>query len=262
MIKTNFHTHTFRCKHAEGSDEDYVIQALEYGLVELGFSDHAPWPNHPLDTRNIRMDISQMADYVNSVNVLKRQYANRIKIYLGIEAEYYDGREDQLKDLIEKYDLEYVILGNHFHRFETQARYYGHYADMEHLFTDYEHDTMMALESGLYDGFAHPDIFCKALSVWTPEAEAMSRRILLKAKELNIPVEYNLGGIRNRYTKMSYPYPRFWELVAEIGGPVYIGVDAHSPLDLTDYQTILDAELTLKELGIAPIEFLPFKRNR
>lgn len=262
MITTNFHTHTIRCKHAEGTDEDYVLRALEAGLVELGFSDHSPWPYHALDSRNIRMDISLMPDYVHHINALKRQYANRIKIHLGIEAEYYEGRQDQLKALIEEYDLDYVILGNHFHLFETAGRYYGHYGDPDALCKDYESDTMKALESGIYDAFAHPDIFCKSLTVWTKEAEDMSRRILQKAKDLNIPVEYNLGGVRNHYSKMSYPFPKFWEVAAQVGGPVMIGVDAHSPEDLIDFQTIEEAESYLSSLGIVPIQTLPLKRRK
>lgn len=261
MITSNMHTHTTRCKHAEGSDEDYVLKALEAGLVELGFSDHAPWPVHPLDTRNIRMDISQMPDYVHHIRVLQRQYANRIKIHVGIEAEYYEGRLDQLKALVKAFDLDYVILGNHFHLFETHGRYFGHYGDPDKLIEDYETDTIKALESGVYDAFAHPDIFCRSLETWTPEAEAMSLRILKKAKDLNIPVEYNLGGVRNRFTKMTYPYPRFWELAAMVGGPVYIGVDAHSPMDLTDIQTIEDAQAYLKSLGIVPLDSIPLKRR-
>ncbi len=42
MIKTNYHSHTTRCKHAVGSDEAYVLAAIEAGLDEIGFSDHAP----------------------------------------------------------------------------------------------------------------------------------------------------------------------------------------------------------------------------
>jgi histidinol-phosphatase (PHP family) len=260
MITTNYHTHTMRCRHAEGTDEDYVLKALEAGLNELGFSDHSPWPYHPLDSRNIRMDISLMQDYVHHINALRRQYASRIKIYLGVEAEYYEGRMDQLKNLIETHQLDYVVLGNHFHLFETNGRYYGHYNDTENLLRDYEADTMKALESGLFDYFAHPDIFVRSMDKWTPEATEMSIRILKKAKELNIPVEYNLGGIRNQFDRMTYPYPKFWEIAAKIQGPVMIGVDAHSPLDLIDYETIEKAEQYLKKLGINPLKELKMPR--
>ena len=40
MIRNNYHTHTFRCGHAIGNDEEYVIEAIGMGLHTLGFSDH------------------------------------------------------------------------------------------------------------------------------------------------------------------------------------------------------------------------------
>ena len=38
MRKTNYHTHTARCMHACGSDEDYVRAAIANGYEVLGFS--------------------------------------------------------------------------------------------------------------------------------------------------------------------------------------------------------------------------------
>lgn len=39
---TNYHTHTTRCGHAEGTEEEYILTALRCGFKVLGFSDHAP----------------------------------------------------------------------------------------------------------------------------------------------------------------------------------------------------------------------------
>ena len=41
---TNYHTHTTRCGHAEGTEEEYILTALRCGYKVLGFSDHTPWP--------------------------------------------------------------------------------------------------------------------------------------------------------------------------------------------------------------------------
>ena len=41
-MRANYHTHTSRCNHAVGSEEDYVIHAIEQGFDILGFSDHTP----------------------------------------------------------------------------------------------------------------------------------------------------------------------------------------------------------------------------
>ena len=39
----NFHTHTFRCHHASGTPEEYVLRAIDVGIEYMGFSDHFPY---------------------------------------------------------------------------------------------------------------------------------------------------------------------------------------------------------------------------
>ena len=34
--------HTYRCMHASGTDEEYVLSAIKNGYEEIGFSDHSP----------------------------------------------------------------------------------------------------------------------------------------------------------------------------------------------------------------------------
>ena len=41
----NYHTHTYRCKHADGDCCDYAKVAVEQAMEVLGFSDHTALPN-------------------------------------------------------------------------------------------------------------------------------------------------------------------------------------------------------------------------
>ena len=43
MFTKSFHTHTTRCRHAEGEDREYVLEAVKSGMTVLGFSDHSPY---------------------------------------------------------------------------------------------------------------------------------------------------------------------------------------------------------------------------
>ena len=54
-MRTNYHTHTTRCQHATGSDEDFIVSALKGGYQELGFSDHTPWKYRTDYVSDIRM---------------------------------------------------------------------------------------------------------------------------------------------------------------------------------------------------------------
>ncbi|MFL2750649.1 MAG: hypothetical protein ACJ0DI_14580 [bacterium] len=44
MKITNHHSHTFRCKHAQGDAVDYVRHAFQGGASVYGISDHSPIP--------------------------------------------------------------------------------------------------------------------------------------------------------------------------------------------------------------------------
>ena len=39
----NYHTHTARCGHADGTEEAYILRAMENGITHMGFSEHAPF---------------------------------------------------------------------------------------------------------------------------------------------------------------------------------------------------------------------------
>ena len=39
----NYHTHTYRCRHAAGAEEDYVVKSIECGIKYMGFSEHIPF---------------------------------------------------------------------------------------------------------------------------------------------------------------------------------------------------------------------------
>ena len=107
-----FHSHTSRCGHAKGEDEQYVIEAINAGIKTLGFSDHVflPGKHQP----GVRGDYSKLEDYKNSVSSLKEKYKNDINIYLGFECEYFDEFVDYYKSLLEKEGFDYLILGQHF----------------------------------------------------------------------------------------------------------------------------------------------------
>ena len=78
-MKTNYHTHTTRCHHATGSDEDYVLSAIKGGYQELGFSDHTPWKYRTGYLSGIRMTPEEFPEYVQSIRTLQEKY----KIYSG-----------------------------------------------------------------------------------------------------------------------------------------------------------------------------------
>ena len=111
MLTANYHTHTKRCGHATGEDEDYVLEALGHGFRRLGFSDHIRLPG--FSQPYTRGDYSLFDDYCQSINHLKKEYKDRLDIYLGFEAEAFLCYFPYYKELLDNGVIDYRILGNH-----------------------------------------------------------------------------------------------------------------------------------------------------
>ena len=97
-MKTNYHTHTTRCMHATGSDEDYVLSAIKGGYQELGFSDHTPWKYHTDYVADMRMLPEELPGYVESLRSLREKYRDQISIKIGLECEYFPAYIHWLKE--------------------------------------------------------------------------------------------------------------------------------------------------------------------
>ena len=121
----NYHTHTWRCNHAVGREEDYVKTAIDQGFRILGFSDHSPYFFPGSYYSGIRMYPEQLKDYCDTVLSLRKQYGDRIRIPLGLELEYYPDCLPELLPFLKDHGIEYLLLGQHFLHNEVNSPYSG-----------------------------------------------------------------------------------------------------------------------------------------
>lgn len=232
-MKHNFHTHTYRCKHADGSDEAYVQSALEGGYDVLGFADHVPWDFASDYVSHCRMLPSQWADYKQSVHALRDKYQGRIAIHLGAESEYYPRYLDQLKRLKDD-GCEYLLLGNHFLYTEEVFPYIATSCEQDRGVYEYAEQAVEAIRTGLYSAIAHPDLYMSHRRELNKACMDAADMICQAAKEAHIPIEYNLLGLRSELSGDSRGYPNqdFWEYARKWDNDVILGVDAHDPVQL------------------------------
>ena len=229
MIKYNWHTHTKRCGHAIGEDEEYVIKAIQAGIKILGFSDHAPYKDN-IDFKH-RMPKELYQDYVDSINKLKAKYKGIIDIYIGLEIENYIDCIDELEYY--RKTLDYCILGQHGFDFSQEHSYY--ITEKEDLLK-YCELVEEAIEKGLCDYIAHPDVCLWSYPRIDETVIEVANRISDIALKYNVPIELNTGsGVRRGEVEyndgLRYPYPTraFFEIFAKKGNEIIVGIDAHSP---------------------------------
>lgn len=239
MINYCYHTHTSRCGHAIGEDEEYVLHAIKLGIKRLGFSDHIFLPNFV--QKGIRGNYEQLDEYLSSINHLKEKYKDQIDIIVGFEAEYFPTYLSYYKFLLDSHRIDYLILGQHFHQGREGLEYFPNNNP-----TTYVGDIISGLYSKLFTYVAHPDIYLLWCKSWDEKSIEGARRILKACEDTRTPIEINIGGMR---VNRPYPSKEFFELSKEYNVEYVIGVDAHRPQDFNK-EDIDKALKFMEEVGI------------
>lgn len=250
-MKANYHTHTLRCKHAEGVDGEYIEAAISAGIKILGFSDHVPHPFKDDYVSPIRMEIKHLEDYFSSLSALKAEYKSEIEILIGFEAEYFPSLFGELIDILHNYNYDYLILGQHFIGEEPEGRHSGRKTDQDKYLINYVNQCIEAIETNCFTYIAHPDIIHYVGETATYLKHM--KRLCQAAKQASMPLEFNLAGLQEGY---HYPSEVFFKLAAEIGNEVILGNDAHCPEQLKNAELEEKGRAFAKKCGLKLIDSL------
>ncbi len=241
----NYHTHTPRCKHAVGTEREYIERAIDCGFKILGFSDHTPQP-YPKDyVSTIRMGMDEIEDYTSTLVALREEYKDRIKILIGYEVEYTHKYFDKLLTELRKFPLDYLIQGQHFAPDEVEGVYMGFKSGEESRLKQYVDLTVEGMRTGVFSYLAHPDLVNFTGDDATYKKHMV--RIVETALECDIPLEVNMLGF---VEKRNYPCDRFFSMAAQMGAKFVIGCDAHKPQMLNQPEAVSGFMDFLNRYGI------------
>lgn len=232
-MKQNLHTHTMYCD-ASDTPEQMVEAAITKGFDSIGFSGHsymtyASWV--PQD---------RTGEYKEHINRLKKQYADRIKIYLGLEVDMYSGPETDLTG----YDyligaVHEIKCGEQFFSVDESAttvrKVVEQYFGGDGLaFAKKYYETLACLpEYGTFDILAHFDLITKyrnSVSLFDEESKEYRRYAVEAAQALagKIPFfEVNTGAIARGYRTTPYPAPFIIKELRDLGFGAVITSDCH-----------------------------------
>ena len=246
----NYHTHTYRCHHATGTERQYIETAIANGIKYMGFSDHSPFA-FPDGTESAhRVYMADRYSYVEFISKLREEYKDRIDIKIGYEMEYYPLYfKDMLRIAVES-GAEYLILGQHsINSAFTKETISSTPSDSEERLETYVNEVCEAIRTGVFSYVAHPDVirFTGDRDIYLKKM----RRICEISKECGIPLEINFLGIREG---RHYPAPDFWEMVGEEGCEVVYGFDAHDRKSAYDVASLARAEEMKEKYGLKVLE--------
>ena len=268
MITTNFHTHTTFCD-GKNAPEEMVKSAIEKGFTSLGFSGHSY-----LEIENdFSMTKNGEKEYIKEINRLKEKYKDKIKIFCGVELEYFSPAPEY------KYDytigsVHYVLKDGQYIPVDLSSDevvlavdkfYGGNFTAYAKDFFELECDVVNKTKP---DIIGHIDLVSKYCEILDYK---LTNRYLDAAQECiktlvpyGIPFEINTGAISRGYRTTPYPSVEILKLIKLYGGKIVISSDCHDKDNLDcafDKAVELAIRCGFSEHGIITengIKYIPF----
>lgn len=229
MKKTIFHVHTYRCAHAGDERElEYIKKAVELGANEIIFTDHAPFPNNPF---RFRMAMEDLSEYVETLRNLKEEYVGKIDVKIGLEIEYVPFYMDYYKSLKNVWQLDLLLLGQHFSLL-SNGKYSFELEDKAEEARFLADGIITGMQSGIFQAVAHPDQIFRRSKKWNEEMNDISQEIKKYAVCTGTVLEQNISNMYETKNKRLYRQ-EFWNDMPNGLKTIY-GVDAHSVAEMEE----------------------------
>ena len=252
----------------KNSEEEMLVKAKEFGLKQIGFSNHfIVYPGiektnmytyavkggyESIYSSDFDEAISKFAPHYKKIDELNKNYD--IKIYKGMEVdffasdEWYKGIERALSVL----KPDYIIGSAHF--VEHNGTLYNSHdlknsppCEQNMLVHRYWQNVRAAADSKMFDFVAHLDLIKKVglgrEDIWAED----ERKTIETIKNSGIMVEINTSHF-NFDEKEPYPSKRIMKMLAEYDIPVLLSDDAHKKENVT--AGFAKAEEIARECGI------------
>ncbi len=243
MLKFSYHNHT-NYSDAIDTPEDMAKTAYEAGFTHFAFTDHIYSEDFPDWTLNPQ----KYAIYAEHIDRIKKMYQGKMKIFTGIEADWYKREKtyfthyEELLPLLDftvgsihilrPGNINYLIDGSM--DFYTACLNDGYGGSVEKMVTDY-FETYTEMATGLKpDLLGHIDIIRKnnPNNLFFDEREKwvvkLQEQLAKEIKKLDLVTEVNGGGAFRYKNNMFYPSEQFFHILKDQEVKITIGLDAHS----------------------------------
>ena len=238
MTLSPFHTHCTFCD-GKNTAEEMVLEAIRLGCPQIGFSSHSYMAH---ETRwGMPFDVEKK--YKVEILRLKDKYSHKIKIFMGIEYDWYSDFD------ISDYDyvigsVHYVKKGDCFipldetadhHKRAIRELYNG---DTDALAEEYYSMVSRLRARTGCDIIAHLDLITKfneggwLFDVTHPRYQKAALEALDRLAATEVVMEINTGAMSRGYRTAPYPDVTLLGEMARRKIPICITSDAHSAKNL------------------------------
>lgn len=234
IARSSPHVHTQFCD-GRSTAEEIVQTALQKGFVSLGFSSHAKQDFDP----KYSLDEAREADYITEIKRLQEKYQDQIKIWLGMEQDYYSTAD--------KNQFEYVIGSVHYMQMPDGSKLAvdSSFEQLQQIITDAFTGDAYALVETYYqmvgefvartqpDIIGHFDLLTKYNRGKEPFDETHPRYVKAAQSAMQQALtgcdlmEINVGALARTGIKGPYPALPLLRAWRDLGGQVILASDCH-----------------------------------
>lgn len=231
-MKSDYHVHSSYSKDADSDATflKYIEKAKEIGIEKIVFTDHHDIdPAHPLFRESIDFD----QYFLDFYNVRK---STSFDMVLGVEVGYQMHVEEELKQFLNKYPFEYIVLSVHYiEQKDLYTQEYFNGKTQEEAYRIYFETCLNAIKNTKhFDTFGHLDY----ISRYSPfpdydycEFKDIIDQILIELIKRNKNLEVNTSGYKT--DNRTYPKKEVIDRYLELGGSNLVyGSDAHRVSEL------------------------------
>jgi histidinol-phosphatase (PHP family) len=233
------------CSHAQDLLEEILNRYIELGFKKVGITEHIPpindqflYPDEKAAGLNAIDLYKRFEEYFIQVNVLKKKYVSKIKVFSGMETETYSGYPDYIKKLIKTFQPDYIVGSVHhindicfdyskeeYNRICTMC---GSYESMYEIYFDLQYEMIQKIKPFVVGHFDliriyDPDYKKRVLH---PSIDKRIKRNLKLIKSLNLVMDYNLRAL-TKGAKEPYITDSILQIAKEMNISVVPGDDSH-----------------------------------
>ncbi len=225
----DYHMHT-RLADGTGEPIGYAAVALERGIGEICFTEHAPLADRDTDWT---MQRSALPEYIDMVRAAQARYP-QLSIKLGLEIDYLPGTTAWVRELTAMHPWDFILGSVHFFRDGLpvdRRREDWEGQDVNDRWQEYFALWQEAAQTRLFDSLAHPDLPKKFGLRPTIDPLPLFEWALGVVAANGLAIEVSTAGLRKPCREI-YPSVSFLQIANRLGIPVTLGSDSHIAADV------------------------------